>query len=1098
MRKLLLSNLLLGVVMVLGMQVAWGQGATTSSMNGTVTDSNGEPIPGATVIAVHTPTNSQFGNATDVTGTYRLNNMNVGGPYTVTISFVGFETYTRSGVYLDLGQTFRLDAALSDQVTELEAIEVLAGTGEIFDGNRSAPETVVNDYAIQQLPTVSRDLNDFTRLTPLANTNVGINGAISFGGLNNRYNSIFIDGAPTNDYFGLASNGTNGGQTGISPISIDAIEQFQIVLAPYDVRQGGLAGAGISAVTRTGSNNFEGSAWYLVSNEGLAGKTPTDDASVTRTKLPDFSNKTYGFRLGGPIVKNKLFFFVLAEIQRDETPQPFNIGDYLGDSDASDLDALSDLVSSRYGYDPGDWRFTSDLLEGEKFMVNLDYNISDKHKLAVRYRYTKAENIGPLPSTNTLINFANSGQFFPSTANNGTIELKSNFENSSNSFIFGVNTVRDDREVSGMPFPNIQIQDGGNGALINLGGEPFSHANVVNQDVFTLTNNLNLYRGRHTITVGTHNEYFSIFNLFLPLHPPRYTFSSLAKFTEPAVPEAWLFLYGHEQSDQNIGDDAVSVAADFSTLQLGFYVQDEFQVNDNLKLTGGLRVDIPIFLDDGPANSQFNNTTLPMIEAAGYDLQGSTAGQVPSTQLHWSPRFGFNWNVGGDKTTQLRGGFGIFTSRIPYVWPGGVYLRNGLTSGFTVGFNGDGFGPPGSGGILFEPDLNNQPAVTGGPQGDVDLFADDFKFPQIFKVTLGVDRKLPWWGLIGTIDLQYTNKVNDIIYQHVNKPLNPAGTLSGTPDDRPIFDNTPIDPTYNYITLASNTGEGNTFSVTAQLQKPFDNGFTGSIAYSYTHAESLFDGTVFINSSQWQEYHSVTGRNNPAGLQRSQFAAGSRITGFLSYRKEYARNFATSISLFYNGQSGLPFSYVYNDNGGGLTNDDPNLDEARNLIYVPASAGEIIFGQMVDDGMGGMMVAEASAADAAAQWAALDAFISGDDYLSERRGQYAERNGGRMPFENIIDLRAAQEFFIMSGGRKHTLEVAIDIFNFTNFLNKDWGRRYQISDNQNFQLINFVGMLPGTNTPTFSFSDPGDPWNIIQSGVNSARWSARFGLRYTF
>ncbi len=267
MRKLLLRTLVLSAFMIGSMQLALGQGSTTSSMNGTVTDSNGEAVPGATVIAVHQPTNSQFGNVTDVTGAYRLNNMNVGGPYTVTVSFVGFETYTRSGIYLDLGQTFRVDARLSDQVTELEAIEVLAGSGEVFDGNRTSSETVVNDYTIQQLPTVSRGLNDFTRLTPLANTNVGINGAISFGGLNNRYNSVFIDGAPTNDYFGLASNGTNGGQTGISPISVDGIEQFQINLAPYDVRQGGLAGAGISAVTRTGSNNVEGSVWYLVSNE---------------------------------------------------------------------------------------------------------------------------------------------------------------------------------------------------------------------------------------------------------------------------------------------------------------------------------------------------------------------------------------------------------------------------------------------------------------------------------------------------------------------------------------------------------------------------------------------------------------------------------------------------------------------------------------------------------------------------------------------------------------------------------------------------------------------------------------------------------------
>ncbi len=1105
MKKTLPRLLALTVLLLLGALSANAQGTTTAGMNGTVVDDNGEPIPGATVIAVHEPTNAQFGNVTDVTGNYRLSNMNVGGPYTVTISFVGFETLTQPNVYLDLGQTYKLDAQLGEEVTTLETIEVVATSGDVFDGNRSSPETVVNDYTIQQLPTVSRDLNDFTRLTPLANTNVGIDGAISFGGLNNRYNSVFIDGAATNDYFGLAPNGTNGGQTGISPISVDGIEQFQVVLAPYDVTQGGLAGAGISAVTRTGSNEFEGSAWYLVSNEGLAGKTPTDDPDVTRTKLPDFSNKTYGVRIGGPVIKDKLFFFALAEIQRDETPQPFLIEEYLGDATASTLDSIADWVRApRYtdtlgitpdSYEPGTWESTTNKLDGEKFMLNLDWNINRQHKLAVRYRYTKATQIGPDRSSNTLVNFSNSGQTFPSITNNGSIELKSNFTNSSNSLLLGITTVRDDREVTGQPFPSLAIEDGGSGSLIQLGGEPFSHSNVVNQDVITLTNNFNLYRGRHTFTFGTHNEFFSILNVFLPFHPPQYTFSSTAKFLQ-TIPEAYLFLYGHEQSDENIGDEAISVAADFNTLQLGFYAQDEFQVTDNLKLTGGIRVDIPIFLTDAPENTQFDPS---IFENEGYDLKGATAGQVPSTQLHWSPRFGFNWDINGNKQTQLRGGLGIFTSRIPYVWPGGIYLRNGLTSGFTVLFDGDGFAPPsgdGSLGIPFEPDLNNQPAITGGPQGDIDLFADDFKFPQIFKISLGVDHKLPWWGLIGTIDAQYTSKVNDINYTMVNKPKDPIGNLTGTPDTRPIFDPTLLDPTYNYITLADNTSQGNTFSFTAQVQKPLENGFTGNIAYSYTHAESLFDGTIFINANQWNEYHSVTGRNDPTGLQRSQYATGSRIMGFVSKRWEYAKSFATSISLFYNGQSGLPFSYIYNDNDGMLNNDDPNLDEPRNLIYIPANQSEIIFGELVDDGMGGQMVVEA--ADAQQQWTALDAFINRDDYLSENRGSYAERNGGRMPFENILDFRAAQEFFIDNGGRRHTLEVSIDIFNFTNFLNKDWGRRYQISDSQNFQLIDFVGFLPGTDTPTFSFQDPGDPWSILQSGVNSARWSARLGLRYTF
>jgi len=1097
---------------------ALAQGATTAGMNGRITDQDGQPLPGATVIAEHKPTSSQFGNITDETGAFRLANMNVGGPYEVTVTFVGYQPFVRGGIFLNLGQTYRLEAQLTDDIQELEELEIVAKRGEVFDGNRTAPETNLGEYEIEQLPTVSRSLNDFTRLSPLANTSVGINGAISFGGLNNRYNSIFIDGAANNDLFGLANSGTNGGQTGISPISIDAIEQFQIVLAPYDVRLGGLAGAGINAVTRSGSNEFEGSVYYLVSNEDFAGDTPTDDPDVPQTKLADFSNKTYGLRIGGPIVKDKLFFFFNAEIQRDETPQPFDIQTYDGSlqapaflnttdgafSNAQEaFDAITNKLQTDYGYEPGSFTNTVNSLEGEKFLGRIDWNLSREHKITLRHSYTKADQFGPPRATSRSIFSANSGQTFPSTTNSSALEVKSTFGNSiSNSFILGLTFVRDDREVTGQPFPSILINDGD--ADIQTGAEPFSHANIVNQDVITITNNLNIYKGKHTITLGTHNEFFSIFNVFLPFHPPQYSFANLDKFLvgNNGTPEAFLFLYGHEQSDENIGDNAVSVAADFSTVQLGFYAQDEYQVNNDLKLTAGLRVDIPIFNDDAPSNPDFDNNTIPLIEAEGYDLEGARAGQAPSAQAHFSPRFGFNYDISGNKTTQIRGGVGIFTSRIPYVWPGGIYLRNGLTSGFTVLFDGAGFGPPGVGGIEFEPDLTQQPAITGGPQGDVDLFAEDFKFPQIFKSSLGIDQQLPWWGLISTFEFQYTTKINDVLYEMVNKPRLPIGNLAGGPDNRPIFDPTLLDPTYNNITLATNTDEGYTVSLTAQLQKAFDNGFTGNLSYAYTKAESLFDGTVFINSSQWQEYHSINGRNFADNLQNSQFNTGSRISGYVSYRKEYLNNFASSITLFYNGQSGIPFSYVYNDNDGQLNNDDPNLDEPRNLIYIPARPEDINLVDQVDEN--GNVIASAQE-----QWQALDAFIEGDDYLSENRGEFAERNAARMPFTNILDLRFAQEFFLNTGDMRHTLEVSIDIFNFTNLLNDDWGRVYQISDNQNFQLIRFTGfqdtdgdgdsgVADGETTPTFTFTDPGDPWDIVQSGVNSARWNARFQIRYSF
>ncbi|WP_026210774.1 TonB-dependent receptor [Flexithrix dorotheae] len=1104
MRKNLLSLLIPIAILLLANNYSWAQGTTTARINGLVSNDEG-PLPGAAIIAIHTPTGSKFGGVTNVDGIFTINNLNVGGPYKISASYIGFQNSEKEGIYLSLGQTLKIDFELTEESTELEMVEVIALGSDVFDGNRTGPETNVTEKDLTALPTVNRSLNDFFRLSPQANLNNGTQNSISFAGVNNRYNSIFIDGAVNNDVFGLASSGTNGGQTGISPISIDALEQVQLVVAPYDVTLGGFAGGGINAVTRSGTNNFEGSAYYFTRNQNLAGKTPTDDPEQERVKLDPFTAKTYGFRLGGPIIKNKLFFFVNAEIQRDETPVPFTFDGYEGDADKATVDAIAAQVQNLYGYDPGGYENNIQTLSGDKFLLKLDYNINQNHKLSARHSYTRADFVGPLRAGARNIYFGNSGQTFPSITNSSALELKSNFgSKASNNLIIGATFVRDDRNITGQPFPSIVINDGN--ADITLGGEPFSYANVVNQDVITLTNNFNLYKGKHTFTIGTHNEFFSLFNLFLPLHPSQYTYSSTDKFF---ANEAYLYLYGHEKGNINIGDNATSVAADFSALQLAFYGQDEIQFNPNFKLTAGIRLDIPIFIDNPPRdNTQFNTETVRLIEQEGYDLKGARASQMPATQLMWSPRVGFNWDIKGDKTTQLRGGLGIFTSRVPFVWPGGVFLRNGLTSGFYVGFNGAGFAPPGDGGIAFEPDLNQQiprPLGTGGglpeddpnqPSGDVDLFTENFKYPQIFRGSIGVDQRL-FWGLTGSLEFQYTKTLNNVLYQNLNIKKEPFANLQGA-DNRPIWNpaGDPVDPTYNYITLADNTNKGWTYSFTAQLQKAFDNGFTGSLAYTYTDAKSIFDGTVFINSSQWQEFHSVGGRNNPDGLYRSQFASGSRVVAFLNYRKEYLNNLATSISVFYNGQSGIPYSYVYNDNDGTLTNNDPNLDEPRNLIYVPASQDEIV---LVDKMDGEGNVTET----AAQQWAALDAYISNDDYLSERRGNYAERNAARTPFESIIDVKFQQEVFIETGnGIRHTLAFTFDIFNFGNLLNKDWGRRYFISDNQNFQLIQFQGYQDAANdnyTPTFTFSDPGDPWNIIQDGSTaSARWSAQIGLRYSF
>lgn len=1052
----------------------FAQGSTSSRITGQVSSGN-EPLIGATVVAIHTPTGFQYGTVTNTEGLFTLNNVNVGGPYEITISYTGFESTVLENIHLSLGQTESFNVELKE--TSIELGEVLVTAGGLYDGTRTGSETRVSEDVINALPTADRGLNDYLRVTPqadVANNGQVNGGGISFAGVNNRFNSIFIDGAVNNDIFGLANSGTNGGQAGISPISPDALEQIQIVLAPYDVTLGGFAGGGINAVTRSGTNKLEGSAYWFTRNENFAGKTPTDNPDVERTKLDPFTANTYGIRLGGPIKKNKLFFFANVEIQRDELPRPFIESEYLGDSDASTLDAIRQKLIDDYGYDPGGYLNNPQTIDGEKVLVKFDYNINENHKLTARHSYVKGTTeIHPAPSATEVV-FGNVGYIFPSTTNSTAIELKSILGNSaSNNLILGRTTVRDERDILGDPFPQIVMPDGA--GTVTVGTDNFSYSNVVNQDVYTLTNNFNLYKGKHSFTFGTHNEFFEIENLFTIFSTPQYSyfFNGVNRFLNDE--NADLLLYGHEQASPGqeirLGDEAQNLGPVFNALQLAFYAQDEMQLSQKFKLTLGLRFDVPIFLEDPPLNNtEFNEKTVPMLSEF-YDLQGARASQTPATQLLLSPRLGFNYDISGNQKTQLRGGVGIFTSRVPWVWPGGMFIRNGLNSAFNVRAD------VGQQVIYGEPQqwIDNL-ASDVSPAGDVDLFVEDFKYPQIFRASVAVDKKLPW-DLDGTVEVTYTKTLNNMDVKQIN--IKPSTETLGGADDRPVIDfSDKIDPTYSNVTLVGNTNEGYTFNFTAQLSKQFGTNSIASLAYSFTRAEALIDGRGFINNSNWENILSVQGNNNPS-VVRSTFDVGSRITAFISHKFDYSKNAATSLSLFYTGRSGTPYSFVYNQ----PISDVSQSVGYNDLIYVPATQGEI---NLVD-------IVDGPTADQ--QWAALDAFIAGNDYLSERRGDYVEPNQIRSPFEHVIDFKITQDFYVNSGGTRHNLQVTFDIFNLTNLLNKDWGRRYFVDGNV-FPLIqanrNDAGELQ------YNFVDPGTTYNIVQSGTYSARWIGQLGLRYSF
>ncbi len=1071
------KNLIWMFMLSLIASTAFGQGVTTAAMNGKINDPAEGPLIGATVLAVLESTGSQFATITDADGYFHIPNMDVGGPYTMRVAYVGYEEYKQENIFLTLGQTFRVNVDMSQSAFAIAEVMVTGRTNDynIIDGNRTGAETVIGVEQIENLPSIGRDMADFTRLTP--QVSISHDNVINIAGMNNRYNSISIDGAVNNDVFGLAASGTNGGQTGGTPISMDAIEQFQVVLAPFDVRQSGFVGGGINAITRRGTNQVKGSAYYYFRNESLAGKTPTDDESATREKLASFSAQTMGLRVGAPIIKNKLFFFLSGEVQRDETPQPFtfNQATYRGTATEAQINAIQPYMMNTYGYDAGGYTANTRELRSDKLLLRVDWNISDKHKLMARHSYTKNEALKPSRSNDGFIAFYNQGEYFPSVTNSSSIELKSNLAGYSNSLMVTFTSVRDDRGQMGDKFPSINIEDGS--VDIWLGSEQYSTGNQLDQDILTITDNFTIYKGKHAITTGINFEYGKTYNMFMRRAWGEYRFSSIDDFLNDEISNRYRL--GYSLVDDIPGDGSAA-AAEFSVMQPGIYAQDEFQVSDQFKLTFGLRIDIPIFLDDPMAIDQFD-TTLAKIEAAGNETHGAQSGKMPKPQFMVSPRIGFNWDVTGDQTNQLRGGIGLFTGRLPLVWPGGAYTNNGLMQGSLQEDD------------LYRlsdyPEWDNQPFPPNkqGGGGQVDLFAENFKLPQVLRANLAFDRKLPW-GMIGTVEGIYSKTINNMNYFNINlRPSSKNQTGSGN-DVRPLFDGygSKIESDYDHIMVGTNTSEGYTYNVTLQVQKPYYKGFTGSLAYTFGRAMSINDATSSQNSSQWRYMEHTRGRND-LDLGYSDFDLGSRIVGYVAYSKEYLNFGRTTVSVYYNGQSGQRFSWIYSENVAR----DEQWDALGDLVYIPAYQNDV---NLVDMGAPG----DADYVSAAQQWTDLEEYINSQPYLKENRGKYSERNGERLAFEHGFDLKLIQDFYIEAGGRRHTLQITFDVMNFTNMLSNKWGRKYYSSFNQ-YELITDVGREADGTTTQFTFEKPsGDIYFIDDSGLNSSRWQGQLGIRYIF
>jgi outer membrane receptor protein involved in Fe transport len=1057
---------------------------TTSNLSGIIKSKSGTSLAGASVIAVHLPTGTTYRTLSRSGGTFDLPNVTPGGPYKIDVTFVGYESTSRDNIFISLGETSQQEFVLTEAATSLEGVVVSAMRRPIQE-SKGGTETNIGRDKMLNLPTVGRNVSDYLRFVPQAK--VTSDGGISLAGQNNRYNSFYIDGAVNNDVFGLAASGTNGGQAGIAPISIDAIDQFQVLLSPYDASLGNFTGGGINATTRSGTNQYQGSVYYFFRNQDLSGKTPGGDKAAA-TKLPEFTNKTTGFRVGGPILKNKLFFFLNGEIQRDERPQPF-IGTYGGTSTPTDIATLTNFLRTNYNYDPGGYLDNPEKVEANRIATKIDWNINSIHKLSASYRYNDGFRNNVSRSSNSTINFYNNGYAFPTTTHSGSLEFNSRFNNNANNrLLLTFTKVTDDRGAIGNPFPRVRINDGSGGLV--FGTEEFSTGNLLKQNNYALFDVYKFYLNKHTFAAGTDNELSNSTNVFIRQNYGSYTFADLNTFMTGGTAMTYNRSYSLLDPGKT-GDESLNAAAKFNTLRLGFFVSDDIKVNDNLTITLGIRADNTKFLTTPKEDRFFNDTAIAKISAY-YDMKGARSGQISDPKWSLNPRFGFVYKMREENIT-VRGGAGFFTGRVPLVWPGGVYNNNGISVGGITRSN-----------VAFRPDPFKQYEASDfgitlpSPSGQIDLIAQDFRMNKVFRTSLGVDKNLGG-GWKFTIEGIFTKNINEIDYEKIS--IIPPTKKTVGPDVRNVYDlsgNFPVNiplrsngtSPYTAIYLLSNSEgkKGYSYNFTTTIDKAWSNGWSINANYSYGSSVVLNEGTSSQNSSQWQFMETVNGRNFIT-LSNSDFDPGHRINVFGAKKFSYAKDrLATTVSLVYNAQSGNTFSYVLNR---GMVRDADNF-ETNDLMFIPTT-DQLATMTFLSNTVNGVTYTPDQ------QKAFFNEYIENDDYLRKHRGQYAERNGARLPFTNLLDLKLQQDFNIKVGAKTYQLQLTYDVFNFTNMLNRDWGKVYFLTNDQMI-LLNFESFVSATNlTPQYRFTpQAASRFNISDGVYNSSRWSSQLGVRINF
>jgi len=1009
----------------------FAQGVTTAGIQGVVTDRNGDPLPGANVVALHIPSGTMYGTSTRANGRFNITGMRVGGPYTITVSFVGYNKQILENVYLELGQNLNLSFTLTESQIELRDITVEAERSTIIRPDKTGTGTTIQRENIEVLPTISRRLEDLVRLTPQASSQARI------GGVDNRLNNITVDGSYFNNSFGLA--GLPGDRTGVAPISLEAIEQIQVNISPFDVRQGNFVGANINTVTKSGTNRYTGSVYYNYRNNDYVGTHAGDVTFNPGT----FRFNQFGLTLSGPIVKNKLFFFVNYEtdnlIQPGTTYRANTGGEPVGGNVTrvlkSDLDSLSRFLKQNFGYETGPYEGYDHETPSTRFLFKLDYNINPKNKISLRYTHldsftdvllsnSSSLGFGNRRSNLTGLNFQNSNYQIMENIRSIIGEWNSIISDKmSNNLIIGYTYNDESRKSRGSMFPFVDILDGGS-VYTSFGFEPFTPNNELRYWSFQLQNNLNLFLENHTVTFGFSLERYQSENVFFPGSQSVYVYNSLNDFytdaldylANPNRTTSPVTLRRFQVRWSNIPGQTKPIQP-LKVWYSGLYFQDQWEVFKNLNVISGIRFDLPIFEKTGYYNPELD--TMYFRDENGFTVQYRTD-KMPDPKVLVSPRIGFNWDVFGDKSTQLRGGTGIFTGRPAYVWISNQIGNNGILTGFERLDN--------TKNRPFHPDPNHyKPTnVTGAPAANYELALTDpnFKFPQMWRTNLGIDRKLIY-DVIGTLEFLYSKDVNGIYYINANLKA-PNGQFVG-PDNRPRWiGSNKINSKIDNAIVLKNQNVGYYWNIAAVLEKPFTNNWYAKVGYSYGVAKNTVDpGSIAFGS--WNNNQHSGNPNNP-GVGYSVNSPGHRVFGAFSYKFEYFNFGATTITLFIDGYTQGNGSYTFSGdlNGDGGTSND--------LIYIPKDKSEMNFEQYsVTVGGSTITFTPEQQADA---W---EAFIQQDPYLSKNRGKYAERNAAFLPMVFRADLSFVQDFHQMFMGYKNSLQFRIDILNFTNLLNKNWG-----------------------------------------------------------